>query len=73
MPESNDKVDLDLRSISKTESTVLRRLLGLGEGSEREVENGSGVQFCLDLWLISAPGVMTLSPQSALLIPSYPA
>lgn len=73
MPESNDKGDLDLRNISKIESTVLRSLLGLREGREREVENGSGVQFCLDLWLISAPRVMTLNPQSALLIPSSPA
>ena len=32
--ENNDKEDLDLRNSSEIESTLLRKLLGLGKGKE---------------------------------------
>lgn len=32
--ENNDKEDLDLRNSSEMESTLLRKLLGLGKGKE---------------------------------------
>lgn len=71
--ENNDKEDLDLRNSSEMESTLLRKLLGLGKGKEGQVEIGPDVQFCLDLWLMNVFSALTLGPQSVLLTPFYAA
>lgn len=71
--ENNDKEDLDLRNSSEIESTLLRKLLGLGKGKEGWVEIGPDVQFCLDLWLMNVFSALTLGPQSVLLTPFYAA
>ena len=40
--ENNDKEDLDLRNSSEIESTLLRKLLGLGKEENRESDGCKG-------------------------------
>lgn len=54
--KDGDSEGPDLREIPEIESTVLRNLLGLENGKERQDENDSEVQYCLDLWLMNALG-----------------